>query len=78
MKTFGMNTNPSDDDEEAVFEAWRKRILAKEEARTIRRKTSNIDSGDSVLHFTPEQDLAAENGCWSPSGQRMKSRFLDL
>lgn len=73
-----MNTNPSDDDEEAVFEAWRKRILAKEEARTIRRRSGSVDAGDSGLHFKPEHDLAAENGCWSPSGQSMKSRFLDL
>ena len=73
-----MNTNPSDNDEEAVFEAWRKRILAKEEARTIRRRAARVDTSDSGVHFTPEHDLAAENGCWSPSGQSMKSRFLDL
>lgn len=74
-----MNTNEtSEDDEEAVFEAWRKRILAKEEARTIRRKAVRVDTGDSGVHFTPELDLATENGCWSPSGQSMKSRFLDL
>lgn len=73
-----MNTNPSDNDEEAVFEAWRKRILAKEEERTIRRKHTNVERGNSGIHFFPERDLAAENGCWSPSGQSMKSRFLDL
>lgn len=73
-----MNTNPSDNDEEAVFEAWRKRILAKEEARTIRRKHADVERGNSGIHFFPERDLAVENGCWSPSGQSMKSRFLDL
>lgn len=73
-----MNTNPSDNDEEAVFEAWRKRILAKEEARTIHRKAARVDTSDSGVHFIPEHDLASKNGCWSPSGQSMKSRFLDL
>lgn len=69
-----MNTNEtSEDDEEVIFEAWRKRILAKEEARTIRRTTPLLEPGG---RFMPDSDLAFENGCWSPSAQSMKSRFL--
>ena len=76
MTKRGAQNNEAD--EEAVFEAWRKRILAKEEARTIRRRAGRVETRDCGLHFTPEHDLASENGCWSPSGQSMKSRFLDI
>lgn len=65
-------------DEEAVFEAWRTRILNKEKARTRRISSPRIETGNSGIHFTPEADLASSNGYWSPSGQSMKSRFLDI
>lgn len=63
-------------DEEAVFEAWRKRILAREDARTKRVSGGRISTGDSGVHFRPDTDLAASNGFWSPSGRSMQSRFL--
>ena len=65
-------------DEEAVFEAWRTRILNKEKARTQIVRSPRIEHGNSGLHFVPDSDLAASNGFWSPSGQSMKSRFLDI
>lgn len=65
-------------DEEAVFEAWRTRILNKEKSRTRVINGPRVEYGNSGLHFSPEADLASCNGFWSPSGQSMKSRFLDL
>lgn len=78
MTPLGMNTPQNDAEEEAVFEAWRKSILAKEEARTIRRRTPRIQRDENGCWFRADTDLAAENGCWSPSGQSMKHRFLNL
>lgn len=76
MKKSGTNT-PENDEEEAVFEAWRARILKREEARTRRITGPRLERENSGIHFTPDTDLALSNGFWSPSGQRMKSRFLD-
>lgn len=68
----------SEDNEAAVYAAWQKRILAREKARTRRVDGPRIERENSGIHFTPDTNLAASNGHWSPSGQRMKSRFLDI